>query len=134
MDLTNAEDEDIDSSLSEQYSQSLYTQRGPTFWREGLAECFYLTRISTDKAGANYSSLLLVTKDKPLPKMPTMDFWHHDVPFHMTCVNIGHALPLSMVDRDVLQKFTDRLLKVMINKVFIAPSESHVSMLILLAK
>lgn len=121
--------EDYDLCWNHKLRQD-WIYRGPNFWKQESCAQYHFTRIRTNKQGPReYADLLLVTKSRPLLELPQMVFYNLAEEFVMTCKNFSGSAELSTQQETILLNFTDRLLKVMVNKKFAGTMADHVSQL-----
>lgn len=104
-----------------------WTYRSPDFWKRCSSTNMHLTRVHTNRLGTmRFADLLILTKDASLPALPLLMFYNKDEIFSISCKNLAGSVSLSAAQLAVLTGFTDRLLKVMINKKFQGTPSDHV--------
>lgn len=112
-----------------------WTFRDPHYWSAQVAQRYYIHRISTEgwdtqDDGISVTTLLLITKDKPLYQLPAMSFWRRGKLFQMVCTNLLEELYFDQNELHHLKSFTERLFKIVVNKSFCGSIDQHVCVMI----
>lgn len=118
----DADDFQADCGLRQEW-----TCRSPHFWNSCPVQDLFLTRIHTNRIGnVHFADLLIITKGKAMPSLPPLPFYNKDEIFSISCCNLEGSITISEAQLEVLTGFTNRLLKVMINKKFTSIPKNHV--------